>query len=284
MSKRNKFKKYLINNSFKSGIIIGVIFFLLSFISIIGLISLFSTMIFSLLIGGFTVILIIILSRLLNSTNNLLQELSKTENELQATVGLNKLTELPLNFGGWAITAQFMENVVYEIYLNKPNLIVECGSGTSTIISAACLKDIGRGKVISLDHEELFADRTRKLLAKEKLEGYSTVATVPLEDYKLKDGRWKWYGADLGKIIKEPIDILIVDGPPQSVQFLSRYPAVPLLKEFFADDCIIMLDDGLREDERIIANKWASILNADDPRLNNKGRGFWTIEINRSNE
>ena len=40
------------------------------------------------------------------------------------------------------------------IFSIKPDTILELGSGVSTIISAYCLKKIGNGKIISLDHEK----------------------------------------------------------------------------------------------------------------------------------
>jgi hypothetical protein len=64
--------------------------------------------------------------------------------ELQATHGINKLTETPLNLGDWAITAHFLDRLVREIYLRKPKLILECGSGTSTLVSSSCLKELAK--------------------------------------------------------------------------------------------------------------------------------------------
>ena len=54
--------------------------------------------------------------------------------------------------------------------------------------------------------------------------------------------------------------MLIVDGPPRITQELARYPAIPILYEFFADRFTILLDDSKRDDEAIIIQKWIVFL------------------------
>ena len=56
------------------------------------------------------------------------------------------------------------------------------------------------------------------------------------------------------------IDMLIVDGPPRITQELARYPAIPILHEYFSDRFTILLDDSKRDDEAIIIQKWKTKL------------------------
>lgn len=237
------------------------------------LLSIISFSVVAGLIGGF---IAYSAKKITNHAEKIEKRIWETENELQSTINISKFTKLPLLLGNWAISAHFLEHLVREIYLRKPNLIVECGSGTSTLVSAACLKDIGKGKIISFDHEDYYALKTRNLLKVEGLENIASVITAPIKEINIADRNWKWYGAEIDKIISEKIDILVVDGPPGKLQPLSRYPAVLVLKEYLADDILIMLDDGNREDEEKIAKAWAEEINA-KAELNGIGSGFWRI-------
>ena len=49
---------------------------------------------------------------------------------------------------------------------------------------------------------------------------------------------------------------MIIDGPPMKVQKNARYPAVPLLYDKLCDGCIVLMDDGARKDESLIAEMW----------------------------
>lgn len=200
------------------------------------------------------------------------------EIELKATIGLAKFTNinLPLNWGDYAITAHFLDRLVKEIYRNKPGLILECGSGTSTLVAASCLKELGRGKVVSLDHLDKYAGKTRNFLHLEGLEKYAEVVTAPLTEYELDSGTFQWYGDGYESYMEGSIDMLVVDGPPGRLQSLSRYPTVPLLRNLLADEVVIMLDDGNRSDEKKIAKRWAAELNA-TLEYDDGYKGYWVI-------
>ena len=273
-------KRKILNNLTEKGLlfssIVTITTGIISFLGLQHYLTGQASLLFAILVGGLFGLLFFILTDIIKSRLEFENKLIRIEHELRSTIGINKLTRLPLNLGGWAITGQFLQNLVEEIYLREPQLIVECGSGTSTIVSAACLKDIGKGKVLSLDHESYFAKKTRKLLAVEGTEEFAQVITAPINDFEINGKTWKWYRTDFEKLINQQIDILVVDGPPSTLQSKSRYPAVPLLKKYLADDFLIMLDDGLREDEAEIAKEWADILGV-QATLDNKNRGFWKI-------
>ncbi|GAA5520574.1 class I SAM-dependent methyltransferase [Aliifodinibius salicampi] len=203
------------------------------------------------------------------------------EIELKATVGLANYTNinLPLNWGDYAITAHFLDRLVKEIHRNKPALILECGSGTSTMVAASCLKEMGQGKVVSLDHLDQYARKTRDFLRLEGLEKHAEVVTAPLTEYELDSGMFQWYGNGYEGHIDRSIDMLVVDGPPGRLQSLSRYPTVPLLRNSLADEVVIMLDDGNRSDEKKIAKKWADELDA-TLEYDDGYKGYWVVRKN----
>jgi len=55
----------------------------------------------------------------------------------------------------------------------------------------------------------------------------------------LEQGKWQWH--DLNAVnVPENINMLLVDAPPGTLQPRSRFPAIPLLYEYFAKDITII--------------------------------------------
>jgi hypothetical protein len=105
-----------------------------------------------------------------------------------------------------------------------------------------------------------------------------TLVTAPLVERPAPDGRQlRWYAPVYEPALGEPIDLLLVDGPPGAGGPRARYPAVPLLAPHLAPGCAILLDDGDRADEREIAETWARELGRRATRLPT-GRGAWLLD------
>jgi hypothetical protein len=184
--------------------------------------------------------------------------------------------ELPLDLSGWAADAILVHNAVRIIVDIRPRLILECGSGKSTIILGRCLRAMGQGQLISLDHDPTYAQRTRELLQLHGLEEFVTIVTAPLVHSRSSTTDYLWYGPEYEPLITRPIEVLLVDGPPGPSAPLARYPAVPLLQSRLAPECWILLDDGDRPDERAIARTWSTELSAKLQYLEG-GRGGWLL-------
>lgn len=184
--------------------------------------------------------------------------------------------DLPLDLSGWAADAILIHNTVRLVTAVKPQLIVECGSGASTILIGRCLRALGQGKLISLEHDAEYARRTSEQVRVHTLENLVTVVTAPLVPSHAGAGKGLWYGPEYRDLITSPIDVLLVDGPPGSVGPRARYPAVPVLQSLLAPECWVLLDDGDRSDERAIAKAWCSELSAKLVYLDG-GRGGWLL-------
>jgi len=156
---------------------------------------------------------------------------------------------------GWAISPEFANILISLIRERKPRLVLEMGSGVSTLVTAYCLQEIGAGAVVSLDHDELFAAISAADIVKHQLQGTATIIYAPIKEVAIGDKKWLWY--DMKRLQNlEPIDMLIIDGPPGSIQRLARYPALPILFHLLSDDAIVILDDAFRKDEREIVKLW----------------------------
>ncbi|HEX7337987.1 MAG TPA: class I SAM-dependent methyltransferase [Gemmatimonadales bacterium] len=186
------------------------------------------------------------------------------------------LGELPLDLGGWAADPLFLLQAVQVLIDSSPSLVVECGSGSSTIVAARCLRALGHGRLISLEHDPEYARRTSDLLRLHGLGDVARVVTAPLAESELDGRRAQWYGTQYEPLLQGPIDVLIVDGPPGNTAPRARYPAVPLLLPQLAPECRILMDDGDRPDERAIARAWRDELGATLTYLPG-GRGAWLL-------
>ena len=156
---------------------------------------------------------------------------------------------------GWAASPDFLKKIIEIIQQEKPISVMEASSGVSTLIIAYCLKKIGRGKVISLEHDLKYAKSTKHLLAMHGLEKWAEVVHAPLKKIDINNEEWLWY--DIKDLtIDSRIDLLVIDGPPASTQDLARYPALPLLWGDIKNGATIILDDGIREDEKKIVEQW----------------------------
>ena len=155
----------------------------------------------------------------------------------------------------WAVSPDFVKQIINFIYKVKPNIIVELGGGVSTIISAYCLEKIGKGSIFSIDHNSIYANITASNIQQHGLEKYVNVNHAPLEGVDLSHKTFNWYKVDVFSQLKS-IDILIIDGPPYVSNSLSRYPALPLLHHLLNDNAIVLIDDGNRDDTNEIVNTW----------------------------
>lgn len=156
---------------------------------------------------------------------------------------------------GWAISPDLLKKIAEVILTEKPGLVIEASSGVSTLVIAYCLKQLGRGRVVSLEHDPKFVAMNHAIVVSHGLEDIATIVHAPLKEIETHGDKWLWYDLD-GLKIDQPIDLLVVDGPPGNIQKLSRYPALPLLYGLLNRRATIVLDDGNRADEKRIVALW----------------------------
>jgi len=166
---------------------------------------------------------------------------------------LDPQVELPQT-RGWAAGPDFLNVLLAEVRKHKPKVIVEASCGISTIILSEYLrKEAPETRHYALEHSPKYAQLCREKVFNPN----SQVIQMPLKTYTLEEGEWQWY--DFAALPKDlSIDLLVVDGPPVRLQRLPRFPAVPLLLDRLSEHSSVLLDDGIREDEKEIANQWAA--------------------------
>jgi predicted O-methyltransferase YrrM len=158
---------------------------------------------------------------------------------------------------GWAISPELAATLVTLVRTHEPDVIVELGSGASTLVMGYAVEQQGKGRVISLDHSAKYGAETRKDLAMHALQDWTEVRHAPLTSIQQRGKTWSWY--DLDAIEKNlSIDMVVIDGPPRETGPMARYPAVPALYEYLSDDAVVVLDDAYRKDEKGILDRWMS--------------------------
>lgn len=157
--------------------------------------------------------------------------------------------------GRWAMDARALLHLSNLVQEGKPKNVLELGGGTSTVWLGYLCETYG-GKVVSVDHEEKFATLTNENIQRHGLETTAEVRTAPLEDMVIDGQTYQWYETSAFEDLTE-IDLLVVDGPPGTSGKDARLPALPHLIDRLASECLVVLDDAEREDEREVFEIWA---------------------------
>lgn len=183
------------------------------------------------------------------------QELSDFRQHQEARSYLSHLlgwdaSQLP-PCGGWAASADSLVMLAEAILARKPNVVVEFGSGVSSMVIGRCLELNGQGHLISYDHDPGFADVTRQRIARHGLP--VEVCTVPLVSSERLGYPGKWY---VTENLPSSIDILVVDGPPGSIHPQTRGAAAPAIFPRLGSGALVLLDDAGRPGERKILERW----------------------------
>jgi predicted O-methyltransferase YrrM len=179
--------------------------------------------------------------------------------QIEALNSLNRLLEFksPLPpTRGWAASPDFLYQVAQHALTLAPMRIVECSSGTSTIVLARCVELNGSGHVFSLESDHKYAEQTRHHLRVQGLEKYATVLDAPLVPVRVGEREFNWYS--LAEFDISDIDLLVIDGPPAVDDPLARYPAGALLFPRLAADSAVFLDDASRPGEQDAILRWES--------------------------
>ena len=152
---------------------------------------------------------------------------------------------------GWAASPDLLLTIYETVKKINPSLVVELGSGVSTLVAAKS----GAKKVVSLDGSKEYAAKTRELIKEHRVRGVDVrfAALLPYVN------GLTWYDVSVIKDLKK-IDLLIVDGPPGNNNPDSRYPALKEFKDKLSPRAVVILDDVNREGERKLAEDFAAAL------------------------
>lgn len=159
------------------------------------------------------------------------------------------LADLQLGWGnyGFVVNLDYLEEVAKQAAQTR-GPILECGSGLTTIILG--LLAARRGvEVYSLEHLPKWRSHVVSVLQKHRIPAVN-VYLSPLRDY----GKFSWYEPPLS-ILPQHFRLVVCDGPPGKTPG-GRYGLLPVLKHYFANGNLILLDDANRPGEMEVLHQW----------------------------
>ncbi|MDZ7755547.1 class I SAM-dependent methyltransferase [Rhodohalobacter sp.] len=217
----------------------------------------FSGMAFTIFLLTVTLFFIILsqfhIYRLWDAEREHLQHKTQVLNEIYKLLPIR--APLP-SMTGWAATPELSSFLLKSIQKYRPATIVEIGSGVTTLISGYSLEKFNiDGKIISFDHDPQFAAKTMDEIKLHGLSDKVDIRIAPLEKVTIDNIEWEWYSTDKIKF-DQPIDLLVVDGPPVKTQKNARYPALPLLYKYLSENAVVIMHDTNRVDESTIIKLW----------------------------
>jgi hypothetical protein len=184
--------------------------------------------------------------------------------QFEALAGLYRLldgkADLP-NLRLRSVSPDFLLHVVRHIQEHAPARIVECGSGSSTIVMAQALRASGiDGHIYSIENYEPSIATVRDQLRRRDLERFVTLVFAPLlqKRYDAFDAAIGWYDLGAGAV-PDVIDLLVVDGPIAIHHTNARYPAGPELLPKLSRAAHVFVDDADRRGERNMVELWRKL-------------------------
>ncbi len=187
------------------------------------------------------------------------KEIRQTFRQLEALQNLSAV--LPANdvlpaTRGWAASPDLLAVLVDLVITERPSLVVECGSGASTLWLALTMRRFEiDGRIIALDHDPVFGGKTRDFLARHDVRDLAEVRDAPLESFSLDGETYLWYARRAWQDLTG-IDLLFVDGPPATTGHQARYPALPLLSGSLSPVATAVLDDLVVPDMQKVLRRW----------------------------
>jgi predicted O-methyltransferase YrrM len=186
-------------------------------------------------------------------------EIKQTFRQLEALQNLNAVlppSELLPATRVWAASPDLLVVLVDLVITERPSLVLECGSGASTLWLALAMRRFGiDGRIVALDHDPVFGGRTRDLLARHGVGDLAEMRDAPLETFSLDGQDYEWYARKAWEDLTG-IDLLFVDGPPATTGPQARYPALPLLAGSLSPAATAVLDDLIVPDMQEVLRLW----------------------------
>ncbi|MEN9559270.1 MAG: hypothetical protein RLZZ502_481 [Pseudomonadota bacterium] len=180
--------------------------------------------------------------------------------QLEHLIALYKDLDLPGSLPptrGWAGSPDFLRAVYEQVRTLKPDRVVECGSGVSTIVITRALEQNGKGHLWSLDHDAHFAALTAQRVEGFGLSHRVSMLIAPLHEVGIKGQSSPWYQHQA--LPEGTLDLVVIDGPPITEDPRARFAGGPALISRLSAGGAMLLDDANRPGERAIADEWRAL-------------------------
>ena len=140
--------------------------------------------------------------------------------QLEALVSLHEMLDLKAALPptrGWAASPDLLLTLTSLVRKYKPKLVVELGSGASTIV----LSRAGAVEIVAIEHDLEYLKNTQELLAEHQVSNVKLIH-APLIQKEILEESFMWYDSSKLQDFKE-IDFLFIDVPPGSKDYAARF-------------------------------------------------------------
>lgn len=137
----------------------------------------------------------------------------------------------------------------------QPSVVMEFGSGLSTLFFASMLEGKPDGCIYTVDHSEQYLQQTKTLVGERDV----TYFLAPIGFYGFRFKRFATYSNDyIGHLPSGlKFDIVLIDGPP-GFRFGREAPLYQIAP-FLKSDTLILLDDSNRPPEQEAIAHWQRV-------------------------
>ncbi len=201
-----------------------------------------------------------------------LSKIAEKQQEIVSSVlesfSLQQLQRLSIGYVPWsssAMSPSSVVSVVNDIILNKRRLVLELGTGISTLFVAKVLEDLGEGCLITIDHDKTWQKMCINLMNTNSIKppNFLPITAELSYLYKVDNQEVEYYSmSEIEDTLNgSQIDMLIIDGPPAySVgKELSRVPAAELFLPYMSDQSSVFVDDSTRAGEIKLIDKFEKL-------------------------
>ena len=208
-------------------------------------------------------------------------EITRTKNknkieDIYSYLLIQDLVKFPEYFATTTSSLRFhtLAVILNDIIINQRKSIIEFGSGVSTLaISNLIKKNNLKCSFVSIEDNKEWFDYINSFLSRNDLQKNVKIIYAPLESSDLALGDNLWYSMQAlnNGISKESkFSLAIIDGPAawKPKIRLSRYPAIPYLINFLAEEYSIYLDDTNRKGEKEVFSLWHQKYNLKFEQIN----------------
>ncbi len=209
------------------------------------------------------------------------KEASNAVRQLEAHANLQRYLndgQLMPELHGWPVSPDFAVMLVDMVESNDYDLVIEFGSGTSTLLMAIALARTARrhqrsmpAVQVAFEHLDTFHQQTRSRLERAVVAHSVQLELASLQPWTSAQGTaYPFYvcQSKLREILQglhksATKALVIVDGPPAATGAHARYPALPIVLQVIHGLAIdVLLDDHARAEEQEISKMWLADLDA----------------------
>jgi len=166
-----------------------------------------------------------------------------------------------VELGSWSIASDTIEWLVDFLRRERPRIVLEFGSGSSTVCLCVLLQRIHGAngfRLLSLEQDSAEAERTRNCLSTLNGAISCRIVQVPLVPFAVTGRATSSYDIDsisgqhfawLGKA-----EFVFIDGP--SAEGPSRYEILTRVRPHLVSNAKFAMDDAFREEELLAGSLW----------------------------